>query len=149
MKGTGAKRNVFPGYGVSTGAKFPVAPVESAPMEESARAGGTLERAAGAVTHNTGRLLESNRANNKQICSLLAPAKRRWTVFPGERPPLRMTTLQVPLSVGPRSWNAAAHALPVPENKQVPAAGISCRTFDPPPRLPGHGSSYLLHRRYR
>ena len=39
MKGTGAKRNVFPGSYVSTGAKFPVAPVESAPMEESARAG--------------------------------------------------------------------------------------------------------------
>jgi len=32
MKGTGAKRNVFPGSCVSTGAKFPVAPVESAPM---------------------------------------------------------------------------------------------------------------------
>ena len=32
MKGTGAKRNVFPGSYVSTGAKFPVAPVESAPM---------------------------------------------------------------------------------------------------------------------
>ena len=33
MKGTGAKRNVCPGSCVSTGAKFPVAPVESAPME--------------------------------------------------------------------------------------------------------------------
>ena len=32
MKGTGAKRNVFPGSCVSTGAKLPVAPVESAPM---------------------------------------------------------------------------------------------------------------------
>ena len=32
MKGTGAKRNVCPGSCVSTGAKFPVAPVESAPM---------------------------------------------------------------------------------------------------------------------
>ena len=32
MKGTGAKRNVFPGSCVSTGAKFKVAPVESAPM---------------------------------------------------------------------------------------------------------------------
>ena len=32
MKGTGAKRHVFPGSCVSTGAKFPVAPVESAPM---------------------------------------------------------------------------------------------------------------------
>ena len=32
MKGTGAKRNVCPGSWVSTGAKFPVAPVESAPM---------------------------------------------------------------------------------------------------------------------
>ena len=32
MKGTGAKRNVCPGTCVSTGAKFPVAPVESAPM---------------------------------------------------------------------------------------------------------------------
>ena len=31
MKGTGAKRNVCPGSCVSTGAKFPVAPVESAP----------------------------------------------------------------------------------------------------------------------
>ena len=34
MKGTGAKRNVCPGSCVSTGAKFPVAPVESAPMVE-------------------------------------------------------------------------------------------------------------------
>ena len=33
MKGTGAKRNVCPGSCVSTGAKFPVAPVESAPVE--------------------------------------------------------------------------------------------------------------------
>ena len=32
MKGTGVKRNVCPGSCVSTGAKFPVAPVESAPM---------------------------------------------------------------------------------------------------------------------
>ena len=32
MKGTGAKRNVCPGSCVSTGAKFPVALVESAPM---------------------------------------------------------------------------------------------------------------------
>ena len=32
MKGTGEKRNVCPGSCVSTGAKFPVAPVESAPM---------------------------------------------------------------------------------------------------------------------
>jgi len=32
MKGTGAKRNVCLGSCVSTGAKFPVAPVESAPM---------------------------------------------------------------------------------------------------------------------
>ena len=32
MKGTGAKHNVCPGSCVSTGAKFPVAPVESAPM---------------------------------------------------------------------------------------------------------------------
>jgi len=34
MKGTGAKRNVCPGSCVSTGAKFPVAPVESAPIVE-------------------------------------------------------------------------------------------------------------------
>ena len=33
MKGTGPKRNVRPGSCVSTGAKFPVAPVESAPMD--------------------------------------------------------------------------------------------------------------------
>jgi len=33
MKGTGAKRNVCPGSCVTTGAKFPVAPVESAPMD--------------------------------------------------------------------------------------------------------------------
>ena len=32
MKGTGVKRNVSPGSCESTGAKFPVAPVESAPM---------------------------------------------------------------------------------------------------------------------
>ena len=35
MKGTGAKRNVCPGSYVTTGAKFPVAPVESAPMAYS------------------------------------------------------------------------------------------------------------------
>ena len=33
MKGTGAKRNVCRGSCVSTGAKFPVAPVESASMD--------------------------------------------------------------------------------------------------------------------
>ena len=32
MKGTGAKSNVCPGSCVSTGAKFPVAPVQSAPV---------------------------------------------------------------------------------------------------------------------
>ena len=32
MTGTGAKRNVCPGSCVTTGATFPVAPVESAPM---------------------------------------------------------------------------------------------------------------------
>jgi len=37
MKGTGAKLNVCPGSCVSTGAKFPVAPVESAPMAQSIR----------------------------------------------------------------------------------------------------------------
>ena len=37
MKGTGAKRNVCPGSCVSTGAKFPVAPVESAPMNSTSR----------------------------------------------------------------------------------------------------------------
>jgi len=35
MKGTGANRNVCPGSCVSTGAKFPVAPVESAPMQST------------------------------------------------------------------------------------------------------------------
>jgi len=35
MKGTGAKRNVCPGSCMSTGATFPVAPVESAPMADS------------------------------------------------------------------------------------------------------------------
>ena len=35
MKGTGAKRNVCTGSCVSTGAKFPVAPVESAPMRDT------------------------------------------------------------------------------------------------------------------
>ena len=39
MKGTGAKRNVCPGSCVSIGAKFPVAPVESAPMHVSSRSG--------------------------------------------------------------------------------------------------------------
>jgi len=38
MKGTGAKHNVFPGSCVSTGATFPVAPVESAPMITTANA---------------------------------------------------------------------------------------------------------------
>ena len=32
MKGSGAKRSVCPGSCMSTGAKLPVAPVESAPM---------------------------------------------------------------------------------------------------------------------
>ena len=39
MKGTGAKRNVCPGSCVSTGATFPVAPVESAPMTVAASNG--------------------------------------------------------------------------------------------------------------
>ena len=37
MKGTGAKRNVCPGSCVTTGAKFPVAPVESGPMPGGGR----------------------------------------------------------------------------------------------------------------
>jgi len=37
MKGTGAKRNVCPGSCVSTGAKFPVAPVELAFMAKICR----------------------------------------------------------------------------------------------------------------
>ena len=36
MKSTGAKRNVCPGSCLSTGAKFPVALVESAPMSDMA-----------------------------------------------------------------------------------------------------------------
>jgi len=36
MKVAGAKRDVFPGSSVSTGAKFPVAPVDSAPMHYTA-----------------------------------------------------------------------------------------------------------------
>ena len=40
MKGTGAKRNVCPGSCVSTGATFPVAPVESAPMRTRYRSRG-------------------------------------------------------------------------------------------------------------
>ena len=43
MKGTGAKRNVCPGSCVSTGAKFPVASVESAPMR-TIRRSVTLDR---------------------------------------------------------------------------------------------------------
>ena len=39
MKGTGAKRNVCPGSCVSTGAKFPVAAVESAFMVQRAERG--------------------------------------------------------------------------------------------------------------
>jgi len=46
MKGTGAKRNVCPGSCVSTGAKFPVAPVESAPMGRQTD-GRTLHRYVG------------------------------------------------------------------------------------------------------
>ena len=36
MKVAGAKRDVFPGSSVSTGAKFSVAPVDSAPMQYTA-----------------------------------------------------------------------------------------------------------------
>jgi len=43
MKGTGAKRNVCPGSCVSTGSKFPVAPVESAPMEQVSGGGQMLD----------------------------------------------------------------------------------------------------------
>jgi len=50
MKGTGAKRNVFPGSCVSTGAKFPVATVESAPM---------LGRCAVGQTHGRMALLKN------------------------------------------------------------------------------------------
>ena len=42
MKGTGAKRNVCSGSCVSTGAKFPVAPVESAPMATRVRCAACL-----------------------------------------------------------------------------------------------------------
>jgi len=43
MKGTGAKRNVCPGSCVSTGAKFPVAPVESAPMDGTVKSDRSAE----------------------------------------------------------------------------------------------------------
>ena len=61
MKGTGAKRNVCPGSCVSTGAKFPVAPVESAPMVQRAschRASkkSSLGRKTKAVSRLQGRL---------------------------------------------------------------------------------------------
>jgi len=42
MKGTGAKRNICPSCCVSTGAKFPVAPVESAPMVPGGNSRATL-----------------------------------------------------------------------------------------------------------
>jgi len=54
MKGSGAKRNVCRGSCVSTGAKFPVAPVESAPMET--RGGGQMTGHGG---HSLGACLGS------------------------------------------------------------------------------------------
>ena len=58
MKGTGAKRTVCPGSCVSTGAKFPVAPVESAPMVNppiSGQARGSQGRQGGYASWGMGR----------------------------------------------------------------------------------------------
>jgi len=60
MKGTGAKRHVCPGSCVSTGAKFPVAPVESAPMQT------TLNRCCNLikVVQKIGKVVTSAAAGN-------------------------------------------------------------------------------------
>ena len=53
MKGTRAKRNFCRGSCVSTGAKFPVAPVESAPMGDS----DVISMPAGFCRHLVGKTL--------------------------------------------------------------------------------------------
>ena len=51
MKGTGAKRNVCPDSCESTGAKFPVVPVESAPMCTTTVQGQKVKGKGHKVTH--------------------------------------------------------------------------------------------------
>jgi len=68
MKGTGAKRNVCPGSCVSTGAKFPVAPVESAPMPVSLPFVDIYVcKLSGVNSENGGRRQRNNRTRKKRL----------------------------------------------------------------------------------
>ena len=73
MKGTGAKRNFCPGSCVSTGAKFPVAPVESAPMEMHIRQRLLPKRVGRANCLPTGV-----RASTGTLVVLLVGCSPRW-----------------------------------------------------------------------
>jgi len=82
MKSTGAKRNVCPGSCVSTGAKFPVAPVESAPMvwtcRFSERTNRQTDRQVDTLISNTPQPCRGNETT--QLCDDL------WDTDARERP---------------------------------------------------------------
>ena len=71
MKGTGAKRNVFPGSCVSTGAKFPVAPVESAPMGTTRVSQYQKGKIHLDFTKPRGNEWQCHRLGRMQVCTLL------------------------------------------------------------------------------
>jgi len=77
MKGTGAKRNVCRGSCASTGAKFPVAPVESAPMLSTAEYG-LNSKTLGRPKHNYH--IPPN-SNAKQVCVQLSTSAVNVTLL--------------------------------------------------------------------
>ena len=82
MKGTGAKRNVCPGSCVSTGAKFPVAPVESAPMFAVRRQRKPRRRFVD-VSAARRRRQTTKHACIVRYASIIIPAKARNYAFTG------------------------------------------------------------------
>jgi len=81
MNGTGAKRNVCPGSCVSTGAKFPVAPVESTPMLEPGSSCTAIRQA------TTGPLWHTNQRQGHRSRVNVVPRRctgvrhQEWTCF--------------------------------------------------------------------
>jgi len=75
MKVAGAKRDVFPGSSVSTGAKFSVAPVDSAPMQYTAHC--TRWCIKNAVTNFLHQLLDRRLCFHQHFFVCLLPGLRK------------------------------------------------------------------------
>ena len=92
MKVTGAKRNVCPGSCVSTGATFPVAPVESAPMIRPALAGlcvlTTTTEAIDFIQLSTGSGAEKLTQNNFRLQTRLCTVPHTWRCQSVSREPM-------------------------------------------------------------